>query len=83
MDNYNNNILILSISLTCYSLQLYPHYLLAAMATTASVSKGPEDIIREGMVIKQGGRIKTWKHRWCVLDKKGVGYYKPTNEVRT
>ncbi|EFA74861.1 hypothetical protein PPL_11895 [Heterostelium album PN500] len=30
----------------------------------------------EGSVTKQGGRIKNWKKRWCVLDEEGLHYYK-------
>ena len=30
---------------------------------------------REGWLTKQGGRIKTWKRRWVVLDESGVLYY--------
>jgi len=36
----------------------------------------PSTIIKEGLVTKQGGRIKTWKRRWCVLSNIGLLYYK-------
>ncbi|EGC39688.1 hypothetical protein DICPUDRAFT_26502, partial [Dictyostelium purpureum] len=32
--------------------------------------------IKEGSVIKQGGRIKNWKKRWCVLNEEGLHYFK-------
>jgi len=36
----------------------------------------PTTILKEGLVTKQGGRIKTWKRRWCVLSNVGLLYYK-------
>eukprot|EP01114_Cavostelium_apophysatum_P019368 TRINITY_DN6221_c0_g1_i3.p1 TRINITY_DN6221_c0_g1~~TRINITY_DN6221_c0_g1_i3.p1 ORF type:complete len:149 (+),score=29.91 TRINITY_DN6221_c0_g1_i3:241-687(+) len=36
----------------------------------------PIRVTKEGMVTKQGGRIKTWKKRWCVLAENGLFYYK-------
>jgi len=37
---------------------------------------GVNRVLKEGMVTKQGGRIKTWKKRWCVLTESGLMYYK-------
>jgi len=31
--------------------------------------------VREGWLVKQGGRIKTWRRRWVVLASGGVLYY--------
>lgn len=30
---------------------------------------------KEGFLTKQGGRIKNWKHRWCVLQKLELKYF--------
>jgi len=38
-------------------------------------------IIKEGSVIKQGGRIKNWKKRWCVLNEEGLHYFKAQNSI--
>lgn len=35
-----------------------------------------QKIYKEGIVTKQGGAIKTWKKRLCVLDDTGLLYYK-------
>jgi len=43
---------------------------------TISETVLPVNIIKEGLVTKQGGRIKTWKKRWCVLAENGLLYYK-------
>jgi len=43
----------------------------------------PPNIIKEGLVTKQGGRIKTWKKRWCILTDIGLNYYKiPQTEFK-
>jgi len=43
---------------------------------SAPLAVKPTGILKEGMVVKQGGRIKTWKKRWCVLTETEVMYYK-------
>ena len=35
----------------------------------------------EALVTKQGGRIKTWKQRWCVLNDENLYYYKPPKSL--
>lgn len=42
----------------------------------------PTSVIKEGLVTKQGGRIKTWKVRWCVLDENGLRYYKIDQDIK-
>ncbi|KAF2070444.1 hypothetical protein CYY_008239 [Polysphondylium violaceum] len=37
--------------------------------------------IKEGSVTKQGGRIKNWKKRWCVLNEEGLHYFKAQNSI--
>ncbi|KAJ3432777.1 serine/threonine-protein kinase ypk2/ykr2 [Anaeramoeba flamelloides] len=37
------------------------------------------EIIKSGYLVKQGGRIKTWKKRWFVIKDKTVYYYKKEN----
>ncbi|EGG18864.1 hypothetical protein DFA_02603 [Cavenderia fasciculata] len=37
--------------------------------------------IKEGSVTKQGGRIKNWKKRWCVLNDEGIHYFKSQNSI--
>eukprot|EP01087_Luapelamoeba_hula_P007388 TRINITY_DN1815_c1_g1_i1.p1 TRINITY_DN1815_c1_g1~~TRINITY_DN1815_c1_g1_i1.p1 ORF type:complete len:461 (+),score=104.74 TRINITY_DN1815_c1_g1_i1:164-1546(+) len=34
------------------------------------------ELIHKGTLRKQGGKIKTWKRRWCVLDTTQLTYYK-------
>jgi len=38
-------------------------------------------VIRKGYMVKQGGRIKTWKKRWFVLDSSKLTYYRDMNEI--
>ncbi|KYQ90723.1 hypothetical protein DLAC_09360 [Tieghemostelium lacteum] len=38
-------------------------------------------ILKEGSINKQGGRIKTWKRRWCILNEEGLHYYKSQNSI--
>jgi hypothetical protein len=40
---------------------------------------GVKDVVRHGWLTKQGGRISTWKRRWCVLSAAtGTLYYYKT-----
>jgi len=52
-------------------------------STPTEVKPSPQNltIIRKGFLTKQGGRIKTWKKRWFVLDSSKLTYYKETQET--
>jgi hypothetical protein len=43
----------------------------------------PTNIIKENEVIKQGGKIKTWKKRLCILTDNLLLYYKIANNEAT
>jgi len=32
-------------------------------------------ILMEGFLVKEGGSIKTWKKRWCVIQGNALSYY--------
>lgn len=33
-------------------------------------------MIKSGWVVKEGGRYKSWKKRWLVVEKDTLSYYK-------
>lgn len=36
---------------------------------------------KKGWLIKQGGRIKTWKRRWFILSEMGLAYFKSPSDT--
>ena len=50
---------------------------LCRVALKAQVSS-----LREGYLTKQGGRVKTWKKRWVILNEKQMVYYKDVKDVK-
>ncbi|PRP73483.1 hypothetical protein PROFUN_02492 [Planoprotostelium fungivorum] len=46
----------------------------------AEQTETPLPILCEGYVTKQGGRIKTWKKRWCRLNSEELSYFKPNED---
>ena len=38
-------------------------------------------VVKEGWLIKQGGKYKTWKKRWFVLKNNHIAYYKEPGKV--
>jgi hypothetical protein len=55
-----------------------PHFLCAQGISVASLTNPDKD----GYLMKQGGNIKTWKKRWCVLKDGSIFYFK-TPKVQT
>lgn len=43
------------------------------------MSLGPQDLCKEGWLCKEGGHIKSWKKRWCILRENKLSYYTDTD----
>jgi len=55
---------------------------LTALKPLCQVSiKAAQGSLREGYLTKQGGTIKTWKKRWCVLSTTKLTYYKDVTQL--
>lgn len=39
-------------------------------------------IVKEGWLVKQGGKYKTWKKRWFILRSNHISYHKDPTKVR-
>jgi guanine nucleotide exchange factor for Rho/Rac/Cdc42-like GTPase family protein len=62
---------------------LHTRTLLCTPASATSTRRSRDhqaSVQRSGWLVKQGGRIKTWKRRWCILTKENISYF--TNKVR-
>ena len=44
-------------------------------STEPNLEDSELQIIKEGILRKQGGKIKSWNSRWFVLRKDGLHYY--------
>jgi len=42
--------------------------------------EGVSTIKKEGKLKKEGGRVKTWKNRWCVLSDGYLCYHDGSNK---
>lgn len=55
------------------------------MASASTSSEGSSNAVRvfdlQGWLGKEGGSIKTWKKRWCVLEKGTLYYFKSPDNV--
>jgi len=55
---------------------------LTALKPLCSVNlQAEKESLREGFLTKQGGTIKTWKKRWCVLTTTSFAYYKDVTQL--
>ena len=58
------------------------HWLRALKPLCQRVVKQRETSWKEGYLTKQGGKIKTWKKRWVVLNENEMRYYKDVSQAQ-